>query len=64
MIFHRSLSKKKGAAYSFFSGLSAGLVPAILLLLLQTFVMAVMPLFEFINRDFGTATKKSKELYD
>lgn len=64
MIFRRSLSKKKGAAYSFFSGLSAGFVPAVLLMLLQTFMMAGAPLIDFINTDFGTETKKSKDLYD
>lgn len=53
MIFRRSLSKKKGAAYSFFSGLSAGFVPAVLIMLLQTLLMAVLPLLEFISIDFG-----------
>ena len=53
MIFRRSLSKKKGAAYSFFSGLSAGFVPAMLMALLQTLMMAVIPLIIFINMDFG-----------
>lgn len=68
MIFRKSLSKKKGAAYSFFSGLSAGFVPAVLLLLVQTFVMAVLPLLTFIENDFGNADRGgeiilSKEKY-
>lgn len=64
MIFHKSLNKKKGAAYSFFSGLSAGFVPAVLILLLQTFMTVGVPLIEFINTDFSTGDKKSKDLYD
>lgn len=64
MIFHRSLSKKKGAAYSFFSGISAGIVPAIALLLLHTLTMAIIPLIQFINTDFGSTVIKSKDKYD
>lgn len=68
MIFRRSLSKKKGAAYSFFSGLSAGFVPAVLIALLQTFLMAAIPLINFINTDFGSSDavgerQLSKDLY-
>ena len=54
MIFRRSLSKKKGAAYSFFSGLSAGFVPAVLILIVQTFLTAVLPLLAFIENDFSS----------
>ncbi len=57
MIFRKSLSKKKGAAYSFFSGLSAGFVPAVLILIVQTFLMAVLPLLTFIENDFGNADR-------
>lgn len=52
MIFHKSLSKKKGAAYSYFSGLSAGIVPALLLTVVETFLMAALPLLEFISIDY------------
>lgn len=62
MIFHRSLSKKKGAAYSFFSGLSSAGVPAILLLLFQTLMMAVLPLISFIEKDFSSTSRNPAEL--
>ncbi len=54
MIFHKSLSKKKGAAYSFFSGLSASFVPAVLMCLFQTLFMAVLPLVDFITTNYGS----------
>lgn len=67
MIFRRSLSKKKGAAYSFFSGLSAGFVPAVLILIVQTFLTAVLPLLTFIENDFNSTDRGeiilSKEKY-
>ncbi len=68
MIFRKSLSKKKGAAYSFFSGLSSGFVPAVLILIIQTFIMAILPLISFIENDFGNADRGgeiilSKEKY-
>ena len=70
MIFHKSLSKKKGTAYSFFSGLSASFVPAVLMCLFQTLMMAILPLVTFINIDYGgTAagspekTERAKDLY-
>ncbi len=56
MIFRRSLSKKKGAAYSFFSGLSVSFVPAVILSLFQLLFMAVLPAIEFINRDYQVKT--------
>lgn len=62
MIFHKSLSKKKGAAYSFFSGLSAAFVPAVLLTLFQMIFMAVLPAIEFINRDYQVKTTGSGQL--
>lgn len=62
MIFRKSLSKKKGAAYSFFSGLSAGFVPAVLIAILQTLLMAVMPLINFINIDFGNSDYVGEKL--
>lgn len=62
MIFRKSLSKKKGAAYSFFSGLSSGFVPAVIILLVQTFLMAVMPLIEFISTDFYDSDTVNKIL--
>lgn len=68
MIFHKSLSKKKGASYSFFSGLSASFVPAVLMCLFQTLMMAILPLVTFINIDYGnndTAGEitRAKDLY-
>ena len=67
MIFRKSLSKKKGAAYSFFSGLSAGFVPAVLILIVQTFLTAVLPLLTFIENDFSSTDRGeiilSKEKY-
>ncbi len=60
MTFRKSLSKRKGAAYSFFSGLSSGFVPAVLIMLMQTFLMAVLPLINFIENDFGTHDKGSE----
>ncbi len=62
MIFRKSLSKKKGAAYSFFSGLSAGFVPSVLIVILQTFLMAVLPLINFINIDFGSSDSVGERL--
>lgn len=62
MIFHKSLSKKKGAAYSFFSGISAGFVPAVLILLLQTLLMAGLPLLTFIETDFGSRDSQVGEI--
>ncbi len=52
MIFRKSLSKKKGAAYSFVSGISASFVPAVLLTLFLLLILAVLPAIEFINRDY------------
>ncbi len=68
MIFHKSLSKKKGASYSFFSGLSASFVPAVLMCLFQTLMMAVLPLVTFINIDYGSNDTpgeivKARDLY-
>lgn len=70
MIFHKSLSKKKGAAYSFFSGLSASFVPAVLMCLFQTLLMAVLPLIEFfdvnynnISGNIAEETAKAKDIY-
>ncbi len=62
MIFRKSLSKKKGAAYSFFSGLSAGFVPAVIITLVQTLLMAVVPLINFINIDFGDSDYAGEKL--
>ncbi len=61
MIFHKSLSKKKGAAYSFFSGLSSGFVPAILMCLVQTLLMAVLPLINFIEINYSSFSGKLTE---
>lgn len=61
MIFHKSLSKKKGTAYSFFSGLSSGFVPAVLMCLVQTLLMAVIPLINFIEINYGNTSANWSE---
>lgn len=68
MIFHKSLSKKKGAAYSFFSGLSASFVPSVLIFIFLTFFMAVCPLINFIdavngNFDDMSAVRKTFKFF-
>ncbi|MBR3767085.1 MAG: ABC transporter permease [Clostridia bacterium] len=69
MIFHKSLSKKKGAAYSFFSGLSASMVPAIFIAIFGTVIMAVLPLIEFIGINtnaqdsLSETVKKAKDIF-
>ncbi len=61
MIFHKSLSKKKGAAYSFFSGLSASFVPAVLIVLFLSIFMTVSPVFNFIDVNSGSITIGSND---
>ena len=69
MIFRKSLSKKKGASYSFFSGMSASFVPAVFLTLFLTLLMAVLPLADFISRtqttedSIETVSKTAKDIY-
>ncbi len=53
MIFRKSLSKKKGAAYSFFSGLSSAFVPAVLITAFLSLFMSLSPLLNFIEVNGG-----------
>ncbi len=48
MIFHRSLSKRKGAAYSFFSGMSSAFIPSAVICIILTGLMALLPMVQFI----------------
>lgn len=48
MIFHRSLSKRKGAAYSFFSGMSSAFIPSAVICVILTGLMALLPMVQFI----------------
>lgn len=55
MTFLRSLSKKKGAAYSFFSAAAKTAFPAILIALLHLILSVVLPVTEFVS--INTAAK-------
>lgn len=70
MIFRKSLSKKKGAAYSFFSGLSSAFIPSILITLCLSLFMAVLPVVVFLdagsgerNLTFAQLLEKIRESY-
>ncbi len=61
MIFRKSLSKKKGAAYSFFSGLSASFVPAVLITVFLSLFMTLSPVITFIEVNGGRIDIGSNE---
>lgn len=56
MTFLRSLSKKKGAAYSFFSAMTRAVFPASVIALLHLTLSVALPLTEFITQN--TAAKE------
>ncbi len=60
MIFRKSLSNKKGSAYSFISGISASFVPAVCITLFLTLFTTVLPAINFI--DYNSAKTKTKAL--
>lgn len=70
MIFHRSLSKKKGASYSFVSGLSAAFLPSLMITIFLTVIMAVLPAGEFIGINIAARdslaenTKTAKDIFE
>jgi len=70
MIFHKSLSKKKGAAYSYVSGLSSAFLPTLLICIFLTVIMAVLPFAEFIsinseaNKDITGMAKTAKDMFE
>ena len=64
MTSHKYLSKKKGAAYSFFSGMSAALVPGIILTVIELIVFAVFPAAELSYQKSALGPLSGKSLSD
>lgn len=62
MIFQKSLAKKKGRAYAFFSGLVTGIVPALLQLLFVGGITFAVALSELMSREDNL--KENEKLSD
>lgn len=63
MTSHKYLSKKKGAAYTFFSGLSTALVPGVIIAVIELVVFAIAPAVRLSNLKDALA-KTSKTVSD
>lgn len=64
MTSHKYLSKKKGAAYTFFSGLRTAIVPAVCIALLELLVFAFAPAFSLSSQKKSLGSNSAQKLSD
>ena len=64
MTSHKYLSKKKGAAYTFFSGLRTAILPSVCIALLELLVFAIAPAFTLSEKKKSLGAASTEKLSD
>lgn len=64
MTSHKYLNKKKGAAYTFFSGLQSAILPAIILAVIESIIFAIVPASVLVSEKKGLGPLSTKKLSD
>lgn len=64
MTSHKYLNKKKGAAYTFFSGLQSAILPAVILAVIESLIFAAVPASVLSSEKKGLGPLSTKKLSD
>ncbi len=64
MTSHKYLNKKKGAAYTFFSGLQSAILPAVILAVIESLIFAAVPASGLSSEKKGLGPLSTKKLSD